>query len=55
MKRLFIMFSVLTSVLACDRSYVIVQVAYAQLGFTAAINGQQPGADGVLSDEIIIL
>lgn len=44
MKRLFILFSMLTTVLACDRSYVIVQVADAQLGFTAAVNGQQPGA-----------
>lgn len=46
MKKLIILIAVLLVILACSpKTYTIIQIADAQLGFDAAVKGQMPGAE----------
>lgn len=58
MKRIFFVLFVLAALVSCkNESFVIIQIADAQLGFDAAVKGQAPGAEYVndLSYEVALL
>ena len=58
MKRIFFVLFVLAAVVSCkNESFVIIQIADAQLGFDAAVKGQAPGAEYIndLSYEVGLL
>ena len=46
MKKLIIFTTVLLAILACSpKTYTIIQIADAQIGFDAAVKGQIPGTE----------
>ncbi|MBO5862028.1 MAG: metallophosphoesterase [Bacteroidales bacterium] len=58
MKRIFFVLFVLAALVSCkNESFVIIQIADAQLGFDAAVKGQAPGAEYIndLSYEVGLL